>query len=97
MNSPKFYVESDGDRVPKDVYICADDGLGRVATIEAVSENQKFKIARLLVHAANSHDDLLAACKVALDCITPTGDDTKSDRAIIQLEAAIKKAEKGAA
>ena len=37
--------------------------------------------------------DLLAACEAALDCLTPTGSDTKSDRAITQLQEAIRKAE----
>jgi len=53
--------------------------------------------AKFIVQAWNGFDDLLQACKAALDCITPTGDDTKSDRAIVQIEAAIKKAEKGVA
>lgn len=39
--------------------------------------------------------ELLAACKAALDCITPTGQDTKSDRAIKTLQSAIEHAEKG--
>ena len=54
MTFPKFYVESDGDRVPKDVYICAGDGLGRIATIEGASESTKFKIARFIVDSCNA-------------------------------------------
>lgn len=37
--------------------------------------------------------ELLKACKVALNCIEPTGQDTKSDRAIALLQTVIFKAE----
>ena len=55
MNTPRLYVESDGDRVPKDVYICAEGG-ERVATMEGHDENRMFKLARFIVEACNNHN-----------------------------------------
>lgn len=46
-----YYVESDGDRVPKDVYIC--DGVERVLTMECASEDRRFRLARKIVKALN--------------------------------------------
>jgi hypothetical protein len=46
-----YYVESDGDRVPKDVYIC--DGSERVLTMECASENRRFRLARTIARALN--------------------------------------------
>lgn len=48
----KLSVESDGDRYPKDVYLVDQDGQ-RVATMEGVSEDGKFKLARLIARCVN--------------------------------------------
>lgn len=47
-----YYVESDGDRVPKDVYICESDG-SRVLTMECASEDRRFRLARQIVNVLN--------------------------------------------
>ncbi len=41
-----YYVESDGDRVPKDVYIVDSEHGGRFLTMECESENARFVFAR---------------------------------------------------
>lgn len=50
-----YYVESDGDRVPKDVYVCESDG-GRVLTMECASEDRRFRLARQIVSLLNGAD-----------------------------------------
>lgn len=50
-----YYVESDGDRVPKDVYVCESDG-SRVLTMECASEDRRFRLARRIVAALNGAD-----------------------------------------
>lgn len=57
-----YYVESDGDRVPKDVYIC--DKEERIATLECASEQRRFRLARLIVRALNHQTALVEACEV---------------------------------
>ena len=54
-----YYVESDGDRVPKDVYVC-DDTEGRILTMECASEDRRFRLARTIVALLN---DLSASGK----------------------------------
>lgn len=49
-----YYVESDGDRVPKDVYIC--DGQERVLTMECSSEDRRFRLARRICALLNGSD-----------------------------------------
>jgi len=56
--------------------------------LEAIAETERnLSIGELL----GARDELLEACKAALECITPTGRDTKSDRAIVQIQTAIDK------
>lgn len=50
-----YYVESDGDRVPKDVYVCESGG-GRVLTMECDSEDRRFRLARRIVSLLNGAD-----------------------------------------
>lgn len=50
-----YYVESDGDRVPKDVYICESGG-GRLLTMECESEDRRFRLARRICNALNGAD-----------------------------------------
>lgn len=50
-----YYVESDGDRVPKDVYICESDG-SRVLTMECASEDRRFRLTRQIVALLNGDD-----------------------------------------
>lgn len=50
-----YYVESDGDRTPKDVYICESDG-GRVLTMECASEDRRFRLARRIASLLNGSD-----------------------------------------
>lgn len=71
MSTPSFrlYVESDGDRKPKDVYICAADEGTRVATMEGHDENAMFKLARYIVRSVNCHDELVAALEYASELI----------------------------
>lgn len=47
-----YYVESDGDRVPKDVYICESGG-GRVLTMECENEQTRFHLARRICAMLN--------------------------------------------
>lgn len=49
-----YYVESDGDRTPKDVYIC--DGQERVLTMECASEDRRFRLARRIAAMLNGSD-----------------------------------------
>lgn len=51
-----YYVESDGDRVPKDVYICADGE--RVLTMECASEDRRFRLARKICNLLNQEASL---------------------------------------
>jgi hypothetical protein len=51
-----YYVESDGDRVPKDVYICESDGCGRILTMECASEDRRFRLARRICNMLNGSD-----------------------------------------
>ena len=46
-----YYVESDGDRTPKDVYVC--DGVERVLTMECASEDRRFRPARQICALLN--------------------------------------------
>lgn len=50
-----YYVESDGDRVPKDVYLCHPDE-GRVLTMESPKENRRFALARLICSLLNGRE-----------------------------------------
>jgi hypothetical protein len=50
-----YYVESDGDRVPKDVYICDSDE-GRILTMECASEDRRFRLARRICNMLNGSD-----------------------------------------
>lgn len=50
-----YYVESDGDRTPKDVYICESDG-SRVLTMECASEDRRFRLARRICALMNGSD-----------------------------------------
>lgn len=47
-----YYVESDGDRIPKDVYIC-DSTEGRLLTMECASEDRRFRLARQICSLLN--------------------------------------------
>lgn len=49
-----YYVESDGDRVPKDVYVC--DESERVLTMECASEDRRFRLARKICAMLNGSD-----------------------------------------
>ena len=49
----KLFVESDGDRVPKDVYICESGRHDRVCTMDGTSETTMFASAREIVKAVN--------------------------------------------
>lgn len=50
-----YYVESDGDRTPKDVYVCESGG-GRILTMECDSEDRRFRLARRIVALLNGSD-----------------------------------------
>lgn len=50
-----YYVESDGDRIPKDVYVCESDG-SRVLTMECASEDRRFRLARRICALLNGSD-----------------------------------------
>ncbi len=51
-----YYVESDGDRVPKDVYICELGGCERLLTMECASEDRRFRLARRICNLLNGSD-----------------------------------------
>ena len=48
-----YYVESDGDRVPKDVYIVDGSSSERVLTMECASEDRRFRLALKIVSLLN--------------------------------------------
>lgn len=50
--SARYYVESDGDRAPKDVYLCESSG-ERVLTMECASEDRRFRLARKICNLLN--------------------------------------------
>lgn len=72
-NSMPYYVESDGDRVPKDVYIC--DGQGRVLTMECASEDRRFRLARQIVSLLNAAQAKPNPC----DCESLSGKAHRTD------------------
>lgn len=56
----RLAVESDGDRVPKDVYLIDQDG-HRVATMDAVHGDQAmFALAREICKAFNEKEEVKA-------------------------------------
>jgi hypothetical protein len=61
-----IYLETDGDRSPKDVYLCEDFGGGRIATMHGDNEREMVARAKEIVTACNSR--LLAnAAKIVDD------------------------------
>lgn len=49
----RLYVETDGDRYPKDVYICEDGGSDRICTMNSSNERRMVAMAREMVEAVN--------------------------------------------
>lgn len=63
-------VESDGDRVPKDVYIIDDEESERIATMEGHNETRMFANARRLVRGANQLEIAVSALEKCRDLLT---------------------------
>lgn len=56
----RLYYESDGDRVPRDVYICENGVNDRLCTMDGTSEVKMRHAAQEICDAVNSRANLLA-------------------------------------